>query len=134
MGREELIEDPRFRDNYSRLQHNDELEAIVYAWAAGQSAKELYWQAGAARAPIAFVHTLGDLLESEQLRSRDYFREVEHPLAGSLTYPGPPFRMSEVEWEPGRAPLLGEHNREVYCEEMGLSGRELAHLRAAGVV
>ena len=42
--------------------------------------------------------------------------------------------MSEVAWEPGRAPLLGEHNREVYCEEMGLSGRELAQLRAAGVV
>jgi crotonobetainyl-CoA:carnitine CoA-transferase CaiB-like acyl-CoA transferase len=134
MGREELIEDPRFRDNYSRLQHNDELEAIVYAWAAGQSAKELYRQAGAARAPIAFVHTLGDLLESEQLRSRGYFHEVEHPLAGSLTYPGPPFRMSEVAWASDRAPLLGEHNRELYCEEMGLSARELSHLRAAGVV
>ena len=134
MGREELIEDPRFRDNYSRLQHNDELEAIVYAWAAGQSAKELYRQAGAARAPIAFVHTLGDLLESEQLRSRGYFHEVEHPLAGSLTYPGPPFRMSEVAWASDRAPLLGEHNREVYCEEMGLSARELSYLRAAGVV
>jgi crotonobetainyl-CoA:carnitine CoA-transferase CaiB-like acyl-CoA transferase len=134
MGREELIEDPRFRDNYSRLQHNDELEAIVYAWAAGQGAKELYRQAGAARAPIAFVHTLGDLLESEQLRSRGYFHEVEHPLAGSLTYPGPPFRMSEVAWASDRAPLLGEHNRELYCEEMGLSARELSHLRAAGVV
>jgi crotonobetainyl-CoA:carnitine CoA-transferase CaiB-like acyl-CoA transferase len=134
MGREELIDDPKFRDNYSRLQHNDELEAIVYAWAAGQSAKELYRQAGAARAPIAFVHTLGDLLESEQLRSRGYFHEVEHPLAGRQTYPGAPFRMSEVEWEPGRAPLLGEHNREVYCEEMGLSGRELSRLRAVGVV
>jgi len=134
MGREELIDDPKFRDNYSRLQHNDELEAIVYAWAAGQSAKELYRRAGAARAPIAFVHTLGDLLESEQLRSRGYFREEEHPLAGRQTYPGPPFRLSEVEWEPGRAPLLGEHNRELYCEEMGLSGRDLSQLRAAGVV
>src|SRR3990172_3377584 len=134
MGREELIDEPKFRDNYTRLQNNDELEAIVYAWAAGQSAKELYRQAGAARAPIAFVHTLGDLLESEQLRSRGYFQELEHPRAGSLTYPGPPFRMSEVAWEPGRAPLLGEHNREVYREEMGLSARELSQLRAAGVV
>jgi len=134
MGREELLDDPKFRDNYTRLQNNDELEAIVYAWAAGQSAKELYRQAGAARAPIAFVHAMGDLLESEQLRSRGYFEEIDHPLAGSLPYPGAPFRMSEVAWEQRRAPLLGEHNREVYREEMGLSGRELSQLRAAGVV
>ena len=134
MGREELIDDPRFRDNYSRLQHNDELEAIVYAWAAEQKAKEVYRRAGAVRAPIAFVHSLGDLMESEQLRARGYFQEVDHPVAGRRTYPGPPFRMSDVVWEAGRAPLLGEHNREVYCEELGLSARELARLRAAGVV
>jgi crotonobetainyl-CoA:carnitine CoA-transferase CaiB-like acyl-CoA transferase len=134
MGREELIDDPRFRDKYTRLKHNDELMAIVSAWAAGQKAKEVYRQAGAARVPIAFVHSLGDLLESEQLKAREYFQEVEHPVAGRLTYPGPPFRMSEVQWKAGRAPLLGEHNREVYCGELGLSGGELARLRAAGVV
>ncbi len=134
MGREELIEDPRFRDNYSRLQHNDELEAIVYAWAAQQDAKELYRSGGAARAPIAFVHTIGDLLESEQLRARGYFQEVDHPAVGRLTYPGPPFRMGGVEWRAGRAPLLGEHNEAVFCDELGLSRRELSRLRAAGVV
>jgi CoA:oxalate CoA-transferase len=134
MGREELVDDPRFRDKHSRLQHNDELLAVVSAWAAGQKAKEVYRKAGAARVPIAFVHTLADLLESEQLNAREYFREVEHPLAGRQTYPGPPFRMSEVGWSAGRAPLLGEHNREVYCRELGLSAAELARLRAAGVV
>jgi crotonobetainyl-CoA:carnitine CoA-transferase CaiB-like acyl-CoA transferase len=134
IGREDLVDDPRFRDNYSRLQHNDELEAVVYAWAAERKAKEVYQEAGAARAPIAFVHSLGDLLESEQLRSREYFQQVRHPVAGRQTYPGPPFRMGEVEWRAGRAPLLGEHNAEVYRDELGLSGTELARLRAAGVV
>jgi CoA:oxalate CoA-transferase len=134
MGREDLIDDPRFRDNHSRLKHSDELKAIISAWAAGQKAKEVYRQAGAARVPIAFVHALGDLLESEHLRARAYFQEVEHPLAGRRTYPGPPFRMSEVEWRAGRAPLLGEHNREVYCGELGLGAGDLARLRAAEVV
>ena len=134
MDREDLIDDPRFRDNYSRLRHNDELMAIVCAWAAGQKAKEVYRQAGAARVPIAFVHTLADLLESEQLEAREYFQEVEHPVAGRRTYPGPPFRMSEVQWRAWRAPLLGEHNRELYCGELGLSAEGLARLRAAGVV
>ena len=134
MDREELIDDPRFRDHHTRLQHNDELEAIVYAWAAGQKVKEVYRRAGAARAPIAFVHTLGDLLDSEQLRAREYFHKVEHPVAGRRTYPGPPVRMAAVEWRAGRAPLLGEHNEDIFCGELGLSRGELPRLRAAGVL
>jgi crotonobetainyl-CoA:carnitine CoA-transferase CaiB-like acyl-CoA transferase len=134
IGREELIGDPRFRDGHSRLANNDELEAIVYAWAASGRAKELYRKAGAARVPAAFVHSLSDLRESAQLGERGYFREVDHPVAGSLTYPGPPFRMGEAPWTSGRAPLLGEHNGEVYGEELALSGRELSLLRAAGVL
>lgn len=134
MGREDLIDDPKFKDNYSRLQNNDELEAIVYGWAGSQSAKGLYQQAGAERAPIAFVHTVSDLMESEQLQERGYFHRIEHPVAGTLPYPGAPFRLSEAAWQAGRAPLLGEHNEDVYCGEMGLTGEELSRLRAAGVV
>ena len=68
------MDDPRFKDNFSRLQNNDELEAIVYEWASEQDAKEVYQTAGAARAPIAFVHTIADLLESEHLRAREFFQ------------------------------------------------------------
>jgi crotonobetainyl-CoA:carnitine CoA-transferase CaiB-like acyl-CoA transferase len=134
MGREDLVEDERFRDSHARLQNNDELEAIIYEWAGRQKAKELYQRAGAARVPVAFVHSMGDLLESEHLRGRGYFHRAEHPVAGVQTYAGAPFGMSDVEWLEGRAPLLGEHNQEFYRGEMGLSGVELSRLRAAGVV
>ena len=134
MGRPELADDARFKDNFSRLQNNDELEAIVYAWAAGQDAMDVYHEAGSERAPVAAVHDIGDLFESPQLKARGFFQETEHPAAGTLTYPGPQFRMSEVTWSAGRAPLLGEHNAEVYCDEMGMSREDLLRLRAAGVV
>jgi crotonobetainyl-CoA:carnitine CoA-transferase CaiB-like acyl-CoA transferase len=134
MGRPELIEDERFKDGHSRLQNNDELEAIVYEWASRQDARKTYKSAGARRTPIADVHTLADLLASEQLRSRDFFDSVDHPIAGEHTQPGAPFRMSGVEWRAGRAPLLGEHNEELYCDEMGLSRPDLARLRPAGVI
>jgi len=134
IGRPDLIEDERFKDARSRLQNNDELEAIVYEWASRQDPLEAYQTAGAARAPIAFVHTIGDLFGSEQLHSRDYFQRVEHPTAGEQTLPGPPFRMSGVDSRAARAPLLGEHNEELYGDEMGLSRRDLARLRAARVV
>ncbi|HEV8573070.1 MAG TPA: CoA transferase [Dehalococcoidia bacterium] len=134
IGRPDLMEDERFKDNHSRLQHNDELEAIVYEWAGRQDAKQAYKAAGAAGVPIASVNTIRELLESEQLRARNYLQQIEHPIAGEQTHPGPPFRMSAVDWRPGRAPLLGEHNKELYCEEMGFSVQDLSRLNAAGVV
>ncbi len=59
------------------------------------------------------------------------------PLAAIAVPYGAPFRMSAVEWSGGapyQTPALGEHNREVFCDEMGLGHDDLVHLRAAGVV
>jgi crotonobetainyl-CoA:carnitine CoA-transferase CaiB-like acyl-CoA transferase len=134
MGRPELIGDERFKTGFARLQNNDELEAVVYEWAGRQSAKEVYETAGAARTPIAYVHSLSDLFASEQLGSRDFFETVDHPVAGEHTQPGAPFRPSNIEWQAGRAPILGEYNEELYCGEMGLSQRDLVRLRTAGII
>jgi crotonobetainyl-CoA:carnitine CoA-transferase CaiB-like acyl-CoA transferase len=98
-------------------------------WRARQG-RDTATRQGAAEA----AHTIGQLLADERPGPGDYFRDVEHPVAGRLTYPGPPCLLSEVEWQSGPAPTLGEHNDDVYCGELGLSRRELARLRAAGVV
>jgi len=84
--------------------------------------------------PAASVHTVDEIPESARLAARGYFQEIDHPRAGRLTYSGSPFRMSEVAWRAGRAPLLGEHNEEIFCGELHLSRQELFHLCAAGVV
>jgi crotonobetainyl-CoA:carnitine CoA-transferase CaiB-like acyl-CoA transferase len=75
-----------------------------------------------------------DLLEAPQLRDHDFFKEIDHPVAGRHTYPGPPFRPEAMPWQAARAPLLGEHNEEIYCGELGLRREELAILRASGVI
>lgn len=134
MGMEWILEDERFSTYRARSQHADELLAFIMDWAAQQSKREAYHRAGAGRGPVAYVHTLHDLFESEHLRQRDYFQTYDHPEAGTLTYPGPVFRLSEGGFAPGRAPLLGEHNAEVYGEWLGLSPAEQARLRAAGVI
>jgi len=59
---------------------------------------------------------------------------IEDADAGDLTIPGPPFRMTDVEWTPGLAPTLGQHNAELYIEEMGMSPGDLVKLKAAGVI
>ena len=109
----ELAEDERFDTMQARLQHEDELQAVMYGWAATQHKRELFERAGTMRGPIAYVHDMKDLFESEHLREREYLVEVEHPLAGKQTYPRGPFLMSETPWQNLRAPLLGEHTEEV---------------------
>jgi crotonobetainyl-CoA:carnitine CoA-transferase CaiB-like acyl-CoA transferase len=76
---------------------------------------------------------MGDLFESPHLRARNYFQELEHPLAGTLTYPGPLFRMSDTPTVPRRAPLLGEHTEEVLTE-LGLETQDINVLRGTGVI
>lgn len=134
MEREDLAEDPRFREMRDRVRHNDDLEAILYEWASRQRREEVHRRAVELGAPVVAVHTLADLFDSPQLRARGYFQEVDHPAAGRLTYPGPPFRMAATPWRAGRAPLLGEHNDEVYLGELGLEPEEYRELRELGVI
>jgi crotonobetainyl-CoA:carnitine CoA-transferase CaiB-like acyl-CoA transferase len=82
------------------------------------------------------VHSSRDLLEHPQLIARDFFQELEHPELGeTLRYPGAPYRLSETPWHlRRRAPLIGEHNEEIYGGELGLSRAELAVLMAVGTI
>lgn len=70
------------------------------------------------------------------LQEREYFVSLEHPELGTeLSYQGPPFRMGESPWHIGkRAPFTGEHNEEIYLEELGLSPEEMARLQQLGAV
>jgi len=73
------------------------------------------------------MSTFGEVLENEQLRSRNYWVELRHPELGTtLQYPGAIFKSSVVP--PTllrRAPLIGEHNEEIYLKELGYSGEQL---------
>ena len=75
-----------------------------------------------------------DMLESPQLQARQFFKKIEHPSIGLHMYPGAPFQFSESEWIQTRAPLLSEHNQEVFMGQMGFTEAELADLSAKGVI
>ena len=66
--------------------------------------------------------------------ARGFWEEMDHPEVGRLTYPGAPLLMSESSWQATRAPLLGEHNVEIYHGELDYSVEELAQLSGDGVI
>jgi len=77
-----------------------------------------------------------DILRNRQLEARGFWEKVHHPeLGDTLVYPGAPLKMQETPWGiQRRAPLIGEHNEEVYGEELGFSREELAILKSQNVL
>ena len=134
MDAEWMATDERFADNRARLRNNDDLMAQMFIFAAGVTRKEASDRAGQFRAPISPVNTVADLLESEHLTTRAFFRELEHPAAGTLRYPVPGARMPATPPELRPSPLLGQHNAGVYGDLLGVTSHDLATLSAAGVI
>ena len=82
------------------------------------------------------VSTTADMLGNPQLNARDFWKPVEHPeLNDTLTYPGPFVLASEASPEISRrAPLVGEHNQEIYEGELGISKDKLLVLKQGGII
>jgi crotonobetainyl-CoA:carnitine CoA-transferase CaiB-like acyl-CoA transferase len=86
------------------------------------------------RIPIGIVETPDTMLNNEQLKARNYFVEVDHPVIGRYLYPGAPASMSESPYVTGApAPMLGADNSEVYGS-LGYTEKEIADLTARGVI
>ena len=130
----EELRDPKYADPGSRSEHRDELEAIVGAWVRQNGKLDIYNASQQRRNAIGYVATPQDMLTSPQLEHRRFFEEIDHPAAGSARYPGPPYRLTASGETLTRAPLLGEHNAQVYCDMLGLERAELVRLRQLGVV
>jgi crotonobetainyl-CoA:carnitine CoA-transferase CaiB-like acyl-CoA transferase len=85
---------------------------------------------------VAPVSSTKDISADVQLEARDFFVNLPHPELGrDLPYCGPFIRMSEspIQYR-RRAPLIGEHNQEIYGGELGLGSAEIADLRACGII
>jgi len=97
---------------------------------------ELFGEALKRSILLAPIQHVGELVPSPQLKHRGFWVDVCHPeLEDTITYPGYPIKMSSFTYHPQRrAPLIGEHNEEIYIGELGLSKEDLTLLRAQGVI
>ena len=131
-----LLENPEWAASekfQEPAKYGPEINAGLWNWTKQHTKEWLYQQGQAYGVPIAPYLTPSEVFNSAQQRARDFFTPVEHPEAGSLEYPGLPIRFGESPEPLVRAPLLGEHNREVY-QFLGYSPQEVSTLARAGVI
>ena len=85
---------------------------------------------------ICPVFSPSEVTDFVQLNQREFWQDVEHPeLDTSIKYPGFPYKFSETPCKVRRrAPLIGEHNTEIYHNEMGLSKEAIITLKGANVI
>lgn len=110
LGDPDLDENPLFRTRWERWFRWQELNDILQPFLLSQTADEIVPVAQALRMPFAPFLNVAQLLQNEHLAAREFFREIEHPVAGTLRHTGELFRMSRSPSHVERAPLLGEHN------------------------
>ena len=136
MGNPEWASDPRFQDRVKMNElYADELDGLIAPWLKERTKSELYQLFYEYGVPFTPVNTVADFVHDPHLRERGFFVDVEHPRAGTLTYPGKPYQFSETPWMVHRpAPLLGQHNGDIYCGLLGYEPRQLNQLRQARVV
>lgn len=134
IGREDLLEDPRFADGRERMAHREALEAEVTAWTLQHTKHEVMEIIGKAGVPAGAVNDIKELLENEDMRRRGVITTVPHRDRGEVAIPGWPVRMSGNPVKMKTAPLLGEHSEEVYADFLGLDAEEVGRLRKQGAL
>ncbi len=132
IGRGDLLEahDPKsiMRDA------GPEMREAIEAWTRERTKFEVMETLGAAGVPTGPVLDSGEIYDNEHLRERGMLIEIEHPERGPMTLLGCPIRLSESPAVHQRAPLLGEHTRDVLSAELGLAADQIEELAAAGVI
>lgn len=130
------LREERFSDPAVRRQEEGHLTEVLEAFCATHEAEDLYHGAQRRGMVWGVVRAPDEVVQDEHLRARGFFVPLEHPELGqTFAYAGAPYQFSETRWAlRHRAPLLGEHNQQVYCEELGLTAGELVALSEAGIV
>ena len=135
IGRPELADHPQYADNAARRENQRELDRIIGEWAAARDLWDITRQLQERGIPAGPVLRGPDLLENEHYAERGTFNYVDHPQAGPKWYQGFAWRMSatpgQVHWP---SPTLGQHNRQIYRELLGLSDGDIDRLEEGGVI
>jgi len=135
MGREDLAEDPKFRDPRSRNENRDELHGIVREWVKGFESKPLLDSLWGAGIPSTKINNIADIFQDPQFQVRENIIEAMLSSGRKIKTMGV---IPKLSMTPGRvdfvAPPMGAHNEEIYRGLLKLSAEEYDGLKKQGVI
>lgn len=135
MGNPEWMQMEMFQEMLVRAQNSDAMYPLIEQWTMEHSKWEIMEKCQAEGCPVTAVFTVAEAAEHPHLQARQYVVELEHSALGKIRDLGAPFKLPESPGGPCRpAPLLGQHNAEVYDSLLSLKADDLAELRSAGVI
>jgi len=128
--------DPLFEGpSANRQPHREFLDAVLAEFTSRFTVEELYREGQERHLAITPVRTVAEVARDDQLAARGFFVPVQHADGQSLSYPGAPYRFAETPWRiRWPAPRPGQHNRDVYGRELGLSDAEIRALEEEGAI
>jgi formyl-CoA transferase len=132
VGRPELVSDDRFAKPGRRVANAQALRDEVQSWFAARSKQEAMAELGSAGVPVSATFDTSEVFNDPHLQARNFFVTVDHPEKGEMLMMTSPIRLSASNVPLTRAPLFGEHTREVLAQELGLSDAELDQLVTSG--
>lgn len=131
LGREDMIQDPRFSAAEGRRQHKAELTEEISRFTSARTMAECEDILNANGVPNSRINTMMMICADPQIRARNMVVEVEHPVAGKYKMAGSPLKFSnypDTAYAP--APTLGQHTVQVLQEYIGMPAEEISALLA----
>lgn len=135
IGKPELIKDERFLDNRKRGVNVEALDEEIAAWCRRHTMEEAMKILVKREAAAAPVYSVADVVSDPHFTARGSVVAVEDPNLGPVRMPAPFPQLSKSRGKIRfTGPKLGEHNREVYGELLGLGEKELERLKQHGII
>jgi crotonobetainyl-CoA:carnitine CoA-transferase CaiB-like acyl-CoA transferase len=129
-----LATDPRFVSNAARVENRTQLIPLIEEALRQRGSKDWIDLLEKAGVPCGPINTLAEVFSDPQIEARQLRIDLEHPSAGRVPLVGSPMKFSRTPVEYLQAPpLLGEHNREIFADRLGLSEQERLQLTVKGI-
>jgi formyl-CoA transferase len=134
MGREDLIDDPRFATPALRVKNDAELDPIIRAWTMARTKHEAMAQVGGAGIPAGPVLDTMELQHDPTFEARGIMQVMEHPSYDGYKMPAWPVRIDGRPPKVKASPRLGEHTAEVLSGWLGLTADQVEKLKSDKIV
>ena len=135
IDRVDIIDDPRFRNGWLRIQNYEALEPILTDAMKVKTTQEWVEELEKVSIPCGPVNTIDQVAADPQIAARDMIIDVNHPVAGTFRVVNTPFKFSRTPCRPERAsPELGEHTQDVLSQLLGMTRDKISELRESRVI